>query len=80
MGPVLVEGKHYTLIVDREMKDGNGNPLNEAFRHDFAAGPAERRAIDPKIWKISEPRSGTAEPLVITFDRPLDYALPRRCL
>lgn len=75
MGPVLVEGKHYTLIIDREMKDGTGNPLNETFRHDFAAGPAERRAIDPKFWRLSEPRSGTVEPLVITFDRPLDYAL-----
>lgn len=75
MGPVLVEGKHYTLIVDREMKDGNGNPLAETFRHDFAAGPAERRAIDPQLWKLSEPRAGTAEPLVVTFDRPLDYAL-----
>ena len=75
MGPILVEGKHYTLIVDREMKDGHGNPLAETFRHDFAAGPAERRAIDPKLWRLSEPRSGTVEPLVITFDRPLDYAL-----
>lgn len=74
-GPVLVEGKHYTLIVDREMKDANGNPLTEAFRHDFTAGPAERRAIDPAQWKLSEPHAGTAEPLIITFDRPLDHAL-----
>jgi hypothetical protein len=75
MGPVLVEGKHYSLIVDRELKDGNGQPLIEPFRHDFAAGPAERRPIDPKLWRLSEPRSGTVEPLVITFDRPLDFAL-----
>lgn len=75
MGPVLVEGKHYTLIVDRDMKDGNGNPLSETFRHDFAAGPAERRAIDLKLWRLSEPHAGTVEPLEITFDRPLDYAL-----
>jgi hypothetical protein len=75
MGPVLVEGKHYTLIVDRELKDGNGNPLNQAFRHDFAAGPAERRAIDPQQWKFADPRPGTMVPLTIYFDRPLDYAL-----
>lgn len=75
MGPVLVEGKHYTLIVDRELKDANGNPLTEAFRHDFAAGPAERRGVDLSQWKLSEPHAGTVEPLVITFDRPLDYAL-----
>ncbi len=80
MGPVLVEGKHYTLIVDREMKDGNGNPLAEEFRHDFAAGPSERRGIDPKAWKFAPPSPGTRDPLTIYFDRPLDYALLGDCL
>ena len=75
MGPVLEEGKRYTLIVDRDFTDANGVPLAETFRHDFTAGPAERRGIDPKLWKLSEPKAGTAEPLVIDFDRPLDYAL-----
>jgi hypothetical protein len=75
MGPVLTEGKHYSLIIDRDLKDGNGSPLAEAFRHDFAAGPSERRGIDPARWKLSEPHAGTTEPLVVTFDRPLDYAL-----
>ena len=58
MGPVLVEGKRYTLILDRDLKDANGNPLSETFRHDFAAGPTERRGIDPRQWKLSEPTSG----------------------
>ena len=72
---MLVEGRRYTLVIDRELKDGNGVPLAEAFRHEFTAGPAERRGIDLKLWKLSEPRAGTVEPLVIDFDRPLDYAL-----
>ena len=75
LGPVLVEGKHYILTIDRGFKDANGQPLAEPFRHEFAVGPAERRGIDPKLWKLSEPKAGTADPLVITFDRPLDYAL-----
>lgn len=75
LGPVLVEGKHYTLIIDKDVKDATGQPMVEPFRHDFTAGPAERRGIDPKTWKVSEPRSGTTEPLVIDFGRPLDYAL-----
>ena len=75
MGPVLVEGKGYTLVIDRELKDGNSLPLAETFRHEFLAGPAERRGVDPKQWKIVEPRQGTTDPLVIDFDRPLDYAL-----
>jgi hypothetical protein len=75
MGPVLEEGKRYTLVIDREFKDGRGVPLEAAFRHEFTAGPAERRAIDPKLWKIVPPAPATVNPLVIQFDRPLDYAL-----
>jgi hypothetical protein len=75
MGPVLEEGRRYTLVIDRDLTDANGVPLSETFRHDFAAGPAERRGIDPKLWKLSGPKPGTLDPLVIDFDRPLDYAL-----
>jgi hypothetical protein len=75
MGPVLEEGKRYTLVIDRDFTDANGVPLAETFRHDFTAGPAERRGLDPKLWKLSEPKPGTLDPLVIEFDRPLDYAL-----
>jgi hypothetical protein len=75
LGPLLVEGKRYTLIIDREFKDANGRFLAEAFRHDFAAGADERRAVDTALWKLFEPKAGTRDPLVIRFDRPLDYAL-----
>ena len=63
LGPILVEGKHYTLSIDRDLKDGSGQPLAETFRRDFAAGPSERRGIDTQQWKLSEPHAGTVEPL-----------------
>lgn len=75
LGPVLEEGKRYTLIVDREFKDANGRLLAEPFRHEFAVGADERRGLDTALWKLSEPKAGTLDPLVIRFDRPLDYAL-----
>lgn len=75
MGPVLVEGKRYILTIEREFKDAAGRPMTEAFRHEFSVGPAERRGIDTRLWKLSEPKAGTADPLVISFDRPMDYAL-----
>ena len=75
LGPVLVEGKRYTLTVDREFKDVHGQLLAEPFRHEFAVGADERRAVDTALWKLSQPRAGTRDPLVIRFDRPLDYAL-----
>lgn len=75
LGPVLVEGKRYTLIIDREFKDVNGKLLAEPFRHEFTAGADERRAVDTTLWKLSQPKAGTLDPLAIRFDRPLDYAL-----
>jgi len=75
LGPVLEEGKRYTLIIDREFKDINGRLLAEPFRHEFAAGADERRAVDTALWRLSQPKAGTRDPLVIRFDRPLDYAL-----
>jgi hypothetical protein len=75
MGPVLAEGKRYTLVVDRELRDGHGVPLAETFRREFSVGPAERRGIEPQQWKITAPKSGTRDPLIVDFGRPLDYAL-----
>lgn len=75
MGPVLETGKRYTLIIDASLKDARGAPLEQAFRKEFTVGPAERRGIDLKLWKITEPKQGTTDPLVIDFDRPLDFAL-----
>jgi hypothetical protein len=75
LGPVLVEGRRYTLIIDREFKDVNGRPLAEPFRHEFVVGANERRAVDTALWKLSQPRAGSQDPLVIRFDRPLDFAL-----
>jgi hypothetical protein len=75
MGPVLAEGKRYTLVVDRELKDGHGAPLAETFRREFSVGPAERRGIDPQQWKVTAPKAGTRDPLIVDFGRPLDYAL-----
>jgi hypothetical protein len=75
LGPVLVEGKRYTLIIDREFKDVNGRLMAEPFRHEFAIGGDERRAVDTALWKLSQPKAGTRDPLVLRFDRPLDYAL-----
>jgi hypothetical protein len=75
MGPVLVEGRRYTLVIDRDLLDSHDRPLAETFRRDFTIAPPERRGIDLKLWKITEPRKNTLDPLTIVFDRPLDYAL-----
>jgi hypothetical protein len=74
-GPALEEGHNYTLVIDRDWLDGRGAPLAEEFRKNFRAAPADRVPPNPKNWRVNAPRAGTADPLVIYFPKPLDYAL-----
>jgi hypothetical protein len=80
MGRSLIAGRTYTLVVDAAWRDGSGQPLTEPFRREFRVGPPVERALDPKAWRITAPRAGTSDPLVVSFPAPLDYALLHRAL
>jgi hypothetical protein len=75
VGPSIQAGKRYTLVVDRTWLDSRGAPLVEEHRKEFRVGPADRTPIDTANWKVTPPRAGTSEPLVIVFPEPLDYAM-----
>jgi hypothetical protein len=79
-GPVLEEGRAYTLVIDREWRDASGVPLREEFRKLFRVGAADRTPLNPAEWQIVTPAVNTAEPLVVRFPEPLDYALLHRLL
>ncbi|HEV3204588.1 MAG TPA: hypothetical protein VGY77_09400, partial [Gemmataceae bacterium] len=78
LGPVLEEGKTYTLVIDRQWNDSEGNPLKESFRKTFQVQPPQEKLVDPKTWKLQPPSAGTAEPLEVRFPKPLDHALLNR--
>ncbi|HXG11074.1 MAG TPA: hypothetical protein VNK04_15045 [Gemmataceae bacterium] len=79
-GPILEEGKTYTLVIDRDWPDANGNPLKESYRKTFQAVALDEQAIDPKAWKIEPPAPGQRGPLTVTFPKPLDHAQLHRLL
>ena len=74
-GPALEPGRTYTLVIERAWLDGRGAPLADEFRKTFRVVPDDRVPPDPKKWHIAAPRAGTREPLVLSFPKPLDYAL-----
>jgi hypothetical protein len=80
IGPVLEEGKSYTLAIDRSWQDAEGLPLKENYRKRFTAGPAQRQPIVTDAWKVSAPTAGSVEPLEILFPEPLDHALAKRLI
>jgi hypothetical protein len=80
LGPVLQAGKAYTLVIDQDWLDANGNPLEAGFRKSFHAGPPDETSPDPKTWKILPPAAGTSSPLEVRFPKPLDRALLDRLI
>jgi hypothetical protein len=80
LGPVLEEGKRYTLVVETALPDANGNPLKESFRKAFRALPPDDTQPNPKTWRLQVPKAGTKESLVVAFPKPLDHALLERLL
>ena len=77
VGPVLEEGKTYSLLIETDWPDAAGNPLVSPFRKNFRAGPPDLTSPDPKNWKISAPSANTREPLTVRFPESLDRALSR---
>jgi hypothetical protein len=80
IGPVLEEGKSYTLVIDRNWQDADGLPLKQSYRKPFKAGPSRREPIVTGAWKVTPPAAGSVGALLILFPEPLDHALARRLI
>jgi hypothetical protein len=80
IGPPIMDGKRYTLVIDREWPDARGVPMTEGFRKSFRGGPAQRNPPDPKQWRITSPKSGTSEPVIVVFPNPMNYPLMQRMI
>jgi hypothetical protein len=80
VGTPLRAGGTYTLVVDRQWPDAQGNPLASEGRRTFGVGPPDHDPPRTASWRLAPPRAGTREPLVVTFPEPLDRALLERVL
>ena len=80
VGAALVAGQSYTLVVDREYRDAEGNPLTAEFHRAFRVRAEDREPVEPTRWSFQLPSSGTREPLRVSFGEPLDAALATRLI
>lgn len=78
-GPILEDGKKYTLIINKAWEDESGFPLRDSFRKSFRVTKPDDAAIDPNVWKVIAPQDASAG-LKVTFEKPLDRALAERML
>jgi len=80
MGVPVVDGRKYTLAIDREFSDARGVPLADGFLKPFRGGAVDRTPLDPARWRMIVPRAGSRSSLTVQFLKPLDYALLNRTL
>ena len=79
-GRPLRAGHRYALEIAAGWPDANRQPLSATYRHEFAAAAPIDSAILLSDWKIAAPRSGTRDPLLVSFRRSLDHAVTMRAL
>lgn len=77
-GPPLVEGHSYTFVIDPDWMDARGVRLAEGFRKQFDVVAADRTPPESKNWRITAPKAGSSNPLIVNFRKPMDYALMTR--
>jgi hypothetical protein len=78
VGPVLEEGKRYTLVVDADWHDATGQTLVGELRKSFDVGPPDNAPLDTALWKIDPPAAGARAGLVVRFPEPLDHSMLER--
>jgi hypothetical protein len=77
-GLPLRSGGRYRLVVSADASDAEGSPLAENFSKEYRVEPADRTSPDPRKWKVTIPRAGTRELLVVAADKALDQPLFER--
>lgn len=80
IGPALVAGRRFTLVIGGGWKDANGNRMKHAFTKRFTVGPPDREPPDPRRWGYQAPPIRTREPLAIDLAKPMDSALALRMI
>ncbi len=80
VGPALVEGGEYRLVVDKEWLDKHGVPMQTAFVKHFRVEGPDYDQPRPQHWKLEIPASGTKHALRLHFDEALDHAMLQRVI
>ena len=77
-GYPLIPGRPLRVLIDAEFADAAGQRLQAPFERHYEIGPDVRQHVEPSRWRIHAPQSGSADPLVVDFDRSLDFGLLQR--
>ena len=76
LGPPLLPGRSYTLVVNDTWRDAQGNQLAEVARKTFLVDPPLETQLELQNWNFDFPvQAGQRSPLKIQFDRPMNRGM-----
>lgn len=75
LGPALLAGQRYSLVIESGWPTADGSSFLPAFEKSFQVTDALRSRPSAQLWTTNTPCAGTREPLVVAFDRPFDRHL-----
>jgi hypothetical protein len=75
LGPPLIKGEQYRLMISRKWPDEEGTTLMQTYTKKFVAALRDTSSPSPLAWKLVAPGKGTTHPLELDLGEPLDYFL-----
>ncbi len=79
-GAILEAGRRYTIEVRPGWPDSRGVPCDEGFTRSIEVTASDDVPVSPRKWKIAAPKAKTNDPLVITFEQPVDTGIALRLI
>jgi hypothetical protein len=73
LGPVLEPKRSYTLVIRGSLLDVDGRKLGKDFSKKFKTTAEDRTRIELANWKITAPKAGGKDAIVIAFDKVMDH-------
>ena len=80
LGLPLRTGVRYRLVLDSNWPAAQGTRLLRSYEKRFRVGGLDRSLVRTATWRVTTPRVGSRDSLVIDFPEPLDRALLGRML
>jgi len=74
-GPVLQEDRRHPLRIAAGWRSITGAALGKEAVFELIAGAVDHTCPDPQRWQITAPKAGTRDPLMVTFDEPMDPSM-----
>lgn len=72
--PLFDSGKHYTIKIEPEIKDQNGQKVRTEYTRQYFVNGEDRTCPKTEMVRKVLPRAKTQEPIMLSFSESMDHA------